>query len=712
MGEKNTLLNAALAYAEMGYPVFPCWPGTKKPISKHGFKDAITDLQKIEKYWTNNPIANIGIPTQDLIVIDIDTIDGEKNPWLKDDPDKQIDLAKGEIQKTPRGGTHYVFKQPIGKHWRSTTSRLAHKVDTRADGGYIVVAPSIFEGKSYKWLEGMGLEEAQDQLLEPPEWLIKMLDQLAVAGDGAPKKTTEVKEGNAIPSGQRNSALASMGGAMRRVGMGESEILAALMAANENRCSPPLPDGEVEKIAWSVSRYEPDQISVAVTEDHYGQMFDEEVQVVEDEPNEEVDDPGPIPSRLLKVPGLIEKVTDYTMETAPYPDLALAFTNALSLMGMLAGRKVCDPFKNRTNLYLLALANSGVGKNHPRTVTQDILFEAGITNSLSDSFASGEGIEDRLFTTPNVLFQTDEIDGLMNAITKGRDPRFEGIMNVLLKMYTASASVYAMRVKAGRDSAFINQPSLSLFGTAIPSLFYGAISEKMMTNGFFARILVTEAGKRGEWQNAEAKDIPQDIIEIVKWWKDYVPGGGNLGNLHPKPKVIELTPEANEIMISFCKYADKQYTKTEKRGDNAAMAIWARANEKARRLYLCYAVSENHEKPVVSDKAADWATEFVDHQTKRMIFMASRHLSGSEFESRCKKILEFLAVQREKNGDKWVTYRMLSRKFRWKCRDHEEVRDALKAQGLIVTDLVPTKGRPNSVYKLAGNSERMNDGRG
>ena len=44
---------------------------------------------------------------------------------------------------------------------------------------------------------------------------------------------------------------------MRRRGMGEAEILAALQVANEQRCQPPLEAREVEKIAASVARYEP-----------------------------------------------------------------------------------------------------------------------------------------------------------------------------------------------------------------------------------------------------------------------------------------------------------------------------------------------------------------------------------------------------------------------------------------------------------------------
>src|SRR5262245_70188 len=107
-------------------------------------------------------------------------------------------------------------------------------------------------------------------------------------------------------------------------------------------------------------------------------------------------DPGPIPERLLRVPGFIEEVMAYTLETAPYLERALAFAGALALQALLAGRKVRDAADNRTNLYVLALANPGAGKDYPRKVNQKVLLEAGLTGGLADTFASGEGIEDRL----------------------------------------------------------------------------------------------------------------------------------------------------------------------------------------------------------------------------------------------------------------------------------------------------------------------------
>jgi hypothetical protein len=69
----------------------------------------------------------------------------------------------------------------------------------------------------------------------------------------------------------------------------------------------------------------------------------------------------------------------------------------------------------------------------------------------------------------------------MNAINRASDARHEGIMNVLLKMYTSSSTIYPMRVKAGgRSPGVIDQPSLCMLGTAVPKYYYEALSVRML----------------------------------------------------------------------------------------------------------------------------------------------------------------------------------------------------------------------------------------
>jgi hypothetical protein len=688
----NDFLDAAKRYVALGYQVFPCVPGTKEPLTAHGFYDATMSLEQLEQWWLAQPQANIAVAAFPLLVVDCDA----QSNWLAAEPERALSLASAPVSLTPHGGRHHLFRRPRGKTWKNTVGRLAPHVDTRTEGGYILVPPSVVDGVPYRWVPGLELEEPPDQLAEPPEWLVQELDQLADHSSTSARVATGIASGNVIPQGQRNATLSHLGGTMRRVGMDKAEIAAALHQVNAGRCVPPLPPNEVERIAASIAQYEPDQVAVAVAERHWDQMY---VTTPPEESNGTYADPGPIPDELLTMPGFVGDVMEHTLRTAPYPERTLAFAGALSLQGFLAGRKVRDVADNRSNLYVLALANSGAGKDHPRKINQQILVAAGVGDCLGDSFASDEGLEDWLYLHPAMLFQTDEIDGLMLKIHQAKDARHESIMNVLLKMYTSANSLYVLRAKAGRAPALIDQPCLCLFGTAIPQHCYEALTPKMLTNGFFARLLILETGKRGHGQAAQAIDVPAEVLETAQWWVDGPPAG-NLAGEHPRPQIVPATAAATAVLREFRLRADGEYSRAEAQQDQAAMALWARAAEKASRLALLYACSAAPREPVITPEALRWACAMAEHQTRRMLYMAGLHVHESEFDSKRKRLLDVLAKWRDEHGDAWMPFWRVSRKLPWPGRDHEEVRHALLQQQLLESDVINTRGRPGLVYRL------------
>ncbi len=147
--EGNPVKEAALQHAAMGYPVFPCRENDKKPATENGLLDATTDPEQIAR-WFDGPGAkqNLAIRTDGLCVVDVD---GQENPFvlmLATPPLRPI--LQAPLQHTPHGGKHFVCRQN-GQVLRNTQSKIAPKVDTRADGGYILVQPSEIDGKRYHW---------------------------------------------------------------------------------------------------------------------------------------------------------------------------------------------------------------------------------------------------------------------------------------------------------------------------------------------------------------------------------------------------------------------------------------------------------------------------------------------------------------------------------------------------------------------------------
>jgi putative DNA primase/helicase len=231
----------------------------KHPRTMNGLKDATTDEDKIRYWWGIWPDANIGIVTgaeSGIVVLDVDPRHGG-DASLAELQRKHGDLPETPESSTGGGGVHIIFNHPSGI-MRNSAGKLGAGLDIRADGGYIVAPPSLHQsGKRYEWLNN------GEPLASMPNWMLRLLTE-------KPKPTAKQKQKPAsnpydsvaverIPEGKRNSALASLAGKMRRWGMEEAEMLAALLVANENRCDPPLSEDEVRSIAASITQYEPQE---------------------------------------------------------------------------------------------------------------------------------------------------------------------------------------------------------------------------------------------------------------------------------------------------------------------------------------------------------------------------------------------------------------------------------------------------------------------
>lgn len=244
----NSIRAEALRYGRMGLKVFPCRPKGKEPLTPHGHKDATTDLPQIRRWWTQWPDANIGIPTgkaSGLLVLDADPRNGgfESLEALFTHHKK----TKTVVQITGGGGLHIFFEHPGSMRGK----KLAPGIDVKADGGYIIASPSVHpSGKRYRWVEGRSLADLQPAKL--PDWLLSEMNSRRRRSTTATTTDSEVWS-----VGERNIRLTSLAGTMRWRGMSQEAIEAALLEENQQRCDPPLAEDEVQRIAASVSRYEP-----------------------------------------------------------------------------------------------------------------------------------------------------------------------------------------------------------------------------------------------------------------------------------------------------------------------------------------------------------------------------------------------------------------------------------------------------------------------
>jgi len=672
----NGLLQAALEYAALGYAVFPCAPGGKQPIKgSNGCKDATTDEDQICKWWEAEPNANIGLSTAGLVVVDID---GDKNEWLQDKKVRSS-LADGAASKTPRGGRHYLFRQVDGVEFRNTASKIAPNVDTRADGGYILAPPSVVNGKPYQWLETYELEESIDDLAEVPGWIVELLEK-------DKHKPFELPEDGIINNGIRHDTLFRYGCKMRRWGASRNEIEAALVVMNRDRCEGQLSSHEVEKIAESAAKYQPDQRNQAEIEVSLDGLLQKDKKSV---------DPGPFPPELLHVPGYLEMVMNYMTDTAYKPQPVLNLAASISLMGTLTGRRITDPYGTRTNVYCLGVCRSGGGKDNARKVNKAIL-EAGDALDMMgpEGIASHAGLFNAVEHRPCQLFQIDEMGRILKTLSNpNSSPHLYNIITVLMRMFSTADSTYVGDAYADLErNKVIKEPHVCVYGTTVPQSLYEGFTAESISDGFLSRMLIFESDNHDPRQkDPEIYAVPSEIADITNYWHEFVPTG-LMNSQHAGPHVVKYDHSAVTV---FQDLEDIAYNERQRCCDSEA-SLWTRTTEKARKLALIYACSESHKEPTVTTEAAEWACRLSEYLTRKLLHIASDWISDNPFDAKKKQVLRIL----KNAGSDGMSLTQICRRTRsMRSKERRDVLDSLCECGEAIADDVGEGRALKTVYK-------------
>jgi hypothetical protein len=238
---------AALKSARRGQALFPCKPN-KAPYTLQGFKDATTDLDNIDAWFERWPNALIGLPTGATFwVLDVDPKHGG---------DKTLVALEGEhgalprtwTVRTPNGGLHLYFLPAEGVS--CSAGKLGPGLDVRGLGGYVIAPPS----------PGYAVEN-RTPMVAAPQWLLELIRTEGHETDRSKGRTAPPVDinlaGGPIPEGQRNETLARIAGRHHDGTRDLDQLAADLLAINDKRCSPPLPEQEVRRIAASIHRRKP-----------------------------------------------------------------------------------------------------------------------------------------------------------------------------------------------------------------------------------------------------------------------------------------------------------------------------------------------------------------------------------------------------------------------------------------------------------------------
>lgn len=166
--------NAAKYAEELGFKVFPCVAGDKRPLLKHGFHEASSDAVQLAKWNKKWPDANWAVATgseSGVFVADIDS--AEADAWWE-----SLWIPEGAVVETPRGGRHiYYSYDGDGLDLGITNGTIHEKFDTRGNGGYVML-PGSWTSPSTNPSNGEGSYTGPlDGMIEVPQGLIDIIPE-------------------------------------------------------------------------------------------------------------------------------------------------------------------------------------------------------------------------------------------------------------------------------------------------------------------------------------------------------------------------------------------------------------------------------------------------------------------------------------------------------------------------------------------------------
>ncbi|HEX2460895.1 MAG TPA: phage/plasmid primase, P4 family [Vicinamibacterales bacterium] len=252
-------LDDVLRLNTLGLSLIPLKPGQKKPdtdaLPNQSWaryqSERATDAE-LRSWFGNGATRNVGIVTGNVVVVETDNPEAED--WCK------ANLPDTPMMTRSARGFHRYYRRPpaipeIPAEIRPTEGI---KIEVKRDGQMVVGPGSVHPGTPELGIPpGHVYAEVQPwpvSLDDLPVFPMDVFDDRRKRGKSSPLRDPLP---TLIPHYSRNSTLFREGCRLRRLGLDQTEIRAALDAINTHRCKPPLDSKEIITIAHSCAKYEP-----------------------------------------------------------------------------------------------------------------------------------------------------------------------------------------------------------------------------------------------------------------------------------------------------------------------------------------------------------------------------------------------------------------------------------------------------------------------
>ena len=402
---------------------------------------------------------------------------------------------------------------------------------------------------------------------------------------------------------------------------------------------------------------------------------------------------------LTYVPGLVGDIVNFIVNSARRPNRLLALGAAVTVIGALIGRRVAGPTKSATHLYVVALAPTGAGKQHPINCIANLLAGAGARDLVGPiSFTSSQAIINELKERPNLLCAIDEFGGFLKRISHENAGHYEADITAILRsLWGWCWSWYNSYAAAKTKSVAIACPALSIFGTSTPENFYEALQIEDIGNGFLNRFLILEcSGRSAESDPLPSSDrIPSSLEQGLKVlfnppMREFPPDGSTkLGGVQPCVR-LSWGSGADSVYRALSQNIEKEIRPQHR-------DLKSRVAEMAVRLATIRAAGRGSTEVDCAD--IEWGRDLAVASAEMLCDGVERYMANElQFSKICPEIL----VRIRNNGGR-MARRDVLRSFQRHVKRGVDIDAALRhliEAEQIEVEQIPANQKSRKVYKL------------
>jgi hypothetical protein len=286
----------------------------------------------------------------------------------------------------------------------------------------------------------------------------------------------------------------------------------------------------------------------------------------------------------------------------------IGFAYGLAYLSMHLGNRFAVRYKQTlwpANLMIFVVAGSGVGKNKPRKLMEQLLYPTRVLGSseytsaiallgeftpvYSKAKKKGEPPEVLRYPKRELLASIDEIDGLLTVMSKSKEGFEARFKKVIIELFDGSRDqFYGQMSKGGGQEGCVHNPYFTLIGSTQPTYFKKAMQGDILYKGLYQRALIFQLDTVKEADITKEPDLELERKMSAftnSWFEHHKVEVSNLGGDIPDGKAnefpvhykeIRLTPEAEEYLKTLHLEYYNMLKDSHTQGNDLKMSIKAR----------------------------------------------------------------------------------------------------------------------------------------